>query len=199
MHHFDWEYRTPLKAPWYSGLAQGQGISLLLRAYRATGCRAYYEAAQQAFAALLVPVDQGGVIFVDDQDHVWIEEYIVDPPTHILNGAIWASWGVFDYWLATREPLALSLFNQLMVTLEHNLHRYDIGFWSLYEQSGTRLSMLASPFYHQLHIVQLRILATLTGEDIFRDYAQRWEGYARSRINRSVAFGYKFVFKLLYY
>ena len=23
-HLFDWEYRTPLKAPWYSGLAQGQ-------------------------------------------------------------------------------------------------------------------------------------------------------------------------------
>src|SRR5215813_4407882 len=27
-HHFDWEYRDTLKAPWYSGLAQGQGISL---------------------------------------------------------------------------------------------------------------------------------------------------------------------------
>ena len=25
-HHFDWEYRTSLKAPWYSALAQGQGI-----------------------------------------------------------------------------------------------------------------------------------------------------------------------------
>src|ERR1700730_4881120 len=36
-HKFDWEYRSTLKAPWYSGLAQGQGISLLLRAYRATG------------------------------------------------------------------------------------------------------------------------------------------------------------------
>ena len=22
-HHFDWEYRTPLKAPWYSALSQG--------------------------------------------------------------------------------------------------------------------------------------------------------------------------------
>ncbi|HUU81175.1 MAG TPA: D-glucuronyl C5-epimerase family protein, partial [Acidobacteriota bacterium] len=30
-HHFDWEYRTRLKAPWYSALAQGQGISLLVR------------------------------------------------------------------------------------------------------------------------------------------------------------------------
>ena len=26
-HNFDWEYRTKLLAPWFSGLAQGQGIS----------------------------------------------------------------------------------------------------------------------------------------------------------------------------
>src|SRR5208282_2380369 len=32
-HHFDWDYRDKLKAPWYSGLAQGQGVSLLLRAH----------------------------------------------------------------------------------------------------------------------------------------------------------------------
>ena len=49
-------------------------------------------------------------------------------------------------------------------TLVRNLDRYDLGFWSLYEQSGTRLPMVASPFYHQLHIVQLRIMHRLTGE-----------------------------------
>jgi hypothetical protein len=27
-HHFNWEYRDTLKAPWYSALAQGQGISV---------------------------------------------------------------------------------------------------------------------------------------------------------------------------
>ncbi len=44
-HMFDWEYRTPLKAPWYSGLAQGQGISLLVRMGRETGKSEYLEAA----------------------------------------------------------------------------------------------------------------------------------------------------------
>ena len=33
MHHFDFEYRDTLKSPWYSGLAQGQGLSVLVRAY----------------------------------------------------------------------------------------------------------------------------------------------------------------------
>ena len=36
MHHFDFLYREILRAPWYSGLAQGQGISLLLRAHKET-------------------------------------------------------------------------------------------------------------------------------------------------------------------
>ena len=36
-HPFDWEYREVLKAGWYSALAQGQGVSLLCRAYRDTG------------------------------------------------------------------------------------------------------------------------------------------------------------------
>ena len=30
-HHFDWEYRDTLKAPWHSALAQGQGLSVLVR------------------------------------------------------------------------------------------------------------------------------------------------------------------------
>ena len=36
-HYFDWEYRQTLKAPWYSGLAQGQGISLFVRAHVENG------------------------------------------------------------------------------------------------------------------------------------------------------------------
>ncbi|HEY7876216.1 MAG TPA: D-glucuronyl C5-epimerase family protein, partial [Actinomycetota bacterium] len=47
-HHFDWEYRDTLRAPWYSGLAQGQGISLLVRAHAATGRDAYAQAAERA-------------------------------------------------------------------------------------------------------------------------------------------------------
>ena len=62
-HHFDWEYRTPLKAPWYSGLAQGQGISLLVRVAQATGRSEYLEAAARAFVSFLTSIEHGGVVF----------------------------------------------------------------------------------------------------------------------------------------
>ncbi|HEY1462090.1 MAG TPA: D-glucuronyl C5-epimerase family protein [Terriglobales bacterium] len=198
-HAFDWEYRTPLKAPWYSGLAQGQGISLLVRAFQQTGEKKYLDCADRAFESFQKPMSEGGVTFTDAHGNIWFEEYIVSPPTHILNGFIWASWGIYDYFLATQNHDAYELFQIAVGTLRNNLDRYDLGFWSLYEQSGTLLPMVASPFYHQLHIVQLRIMHRLTGEEIFAEYATRWESYIRSRIKRSRALCYKSVFKLAYY
>ena len=198
-HHFDWEYRTPLKAPWYSALSQGQGISLLVRAHQETGNAAYLEAAQRAFETFLKTTDEGGVTFVDSEGYTWFEETIVDPPTHILNGFIWAAWGVYDYHLHTGDRDAARLFAEAVRTLKDNLHRFDAGFWSLYEQSGTRMKMLASPFYHHLHIVQLRVMHRLTGDPVFADYAGRWEAYRRNPVKRTLALAYKAVFKLLYY
>lgn len=198
-HHFDWEYRTPLKAPWYSALAQGQGISLLVRAHRETQDTLYLKAAQRAFTAFLKPIAEGGVTFSDNTGNLWFEEYIVSPPTHILNGFIWAAWGVYDYFLATRDADAGRLFEQATQTLCANLHRYDLGFWSVYEQSGTLLPMVASPFYHRLHIVQLKIMHRLTGEETFVRFADKWESYTRSRSKRARALCCKSVFKLCYY
>jgi heparosan-N-sulfate-glucuronate 5-epimerase len=198
-HNFDWEYRTRLIAPWYSGLAQGQGISLLVRAFAESGDSRYLDGAERAFESFLKPVDQGGVVFRDANGDPWFEEYIVSPPTHILNGFIWAAWGVHDYFLATKDRRARELFDQAISTIVKNLGKYDLGFWSLYELSGTRLPMVASPFYHHLHIVQLRVMHKLTGNESFRQYAAKWEHYAESRTKRTRALCYKGAFKLCYY
>ncbi len=198
-HYFDWDYRTNLEAPWHSGLAQGQGLSLLVRAYSETQDEKYIIAAGKVFSSFYVSTDCGGVVHVDAEGYKWIEEYIVSPPTHILNGFIWSVWGLYDYFVATRDRKAEKLFGIFVNTLSHNLKDYDVGYWSLYEQSGTKLSMLASPFYHSLHIVQLRILHNMTNLMIFEEYASRWELYKRSVLRRYLAFIYKALFKLLYY
>lgn len=198
-HNFDWEYRQTLKAPWHSGLAQGQGISLLARAYAETGDKKYLDAAHLAFRSFLASIDCGGVTFTDAAGDVWFEEYIVSPPTHILNGFMWAAWGVYDYFLLTGSDEAIKLFAAAVSTLGKNLGRYDLGFWSLYEQSGMRLPMIASPFYHKLHITQLRMMQRITHEQFFGDYAERWERYARSPSKRTRALCYKSAFKLCYY
>ena len=198
-HNFDWEYRQRLKGPWYSGLAQGQGISLLVRAHSETGEQKYLDSAAMAFRSFLADVDSGGVSFRDEEKNIWFEEYIVSPPTHILNGFIWAAWGIYDFFLATGSAEAMRLFGAAVKTLHANLNRYDLGFWSLYELSGTLLPMVASPFYHRLHVTQLRVMYRITSEKFFNDYADRWNGYARSQSKRTRALCYKGAFKLCYY
>lgn len=199
MHHFDWEYRDTLKAPWYSGLAQGQGISVLVRAWKETGSKHYLDAATRAARVFYVDVKDGGVACRDNDNNLWIEEYVVDPPTHILNGFLWASWGVYDYLLATGDARTRELFSSIVSTMRDRLADFDNGFWSLYEQSGTRMQMIASPFYHSLHIIQLRAMHKITGEKFFAEFADRWRSYQLSWLKRKRAFAQKVAFKLMYY
>jgi hypothetical protein len=170
-----------------------------VRGHRETDNPAYLEAAQRAFETFLKTTDEGGVTCVDEKGYTWFEEAIVHPPTHTLNGFIWATWGVYDYYLYTQHQDAERLFAEAVRTLKDNLYRFDFGFWSLYEQSGTRMKMLASPFYHSLHIVQLQVMHKLTGEAVFNEYAHRWEAYRQHFVKRNLALAYKIIFKLLHY
>ncbi|MBZ9572233.1 hypothetical protein KJA15_02810 [Patescibacteria group bacterium] len=199
MHHFDWEYKVKLKAPWYSALSQGQGISVLARAYLLTRDEKYLSSARLVFKSFLKETKRGGVKYQDEDGYVWLEEYIVEPPTHILNGFIWALWGVYDYYLLTRESLAKRLYDDCLETLKNNLKRYDIGFWSLYDLSQTKLRTLASPFYQKLHIIQLKTLFKLTKEPVFKKYAVKWENYQKNLFFKILALIYKIIFKIFYY
>jgi hypothetical protein len=198
-HKFDWESRNLLRAPWYSALAQGQGISLLVRAHSDTGDTRYLSAARRAFVSFTSSLEEGGVTCIDGEGNTWFEEIIVDPPTHTLNGFIWAAWGVYDYALHTGDGTARKLFDEAINTLLNNLPSFDIGFWSLYEHSGTRMKMIASHFYHNLHIVQLQVMYLLSGRDLFNHFAETWDGYRKRRLNRTTSLLYKSLFKMIYY
>jgi heparosan-N-sulfate-glucuronate 5-epimerase len=198
-HEFDWPYRELLMAPWYSGLAQGQGISLLVRASVVSGQDRYGEAASAAFLALTKDIKEGGVTTVDRDRFFWIEEYLVDPPSHILNGFIWALWGVLDYARWREDVDARRLFERSVATIKKNLANYDTGYWSLYELPPGKVSMVASPYYHHLHITQLRVMCKLTDEPVFLEYAERWGNYANNRSFRRKALLQKVRFKLTSY
>ena len=199
-HWFNWEYKEVLKAPWYSALSQGQGISLLLRAWIETGSHIFKESADKAFESFLVPISKGGVTYHCNDDELWFEEYIIDSPTHILNGFIWALWGIYDYKLITEDSNANLLLYKALATLKNYLKYYDTGYWSLYDFSKTSgLKMLSSPFYHKLHIVQLRVIERLTNEAIFGEYASKWDEYSKNPLKKFRALILKILFKTFYY
>ena len=170
------------KIPWTHGMAQGLAISVLLRAYQLIGNKTYLKTAEQAYNTFKVDVKNGGVKFVDDDGNVWLEEYAISPPPHILNGFIYAVFGIYDFYRVTRNKAVLDLWKKEIETLEKNLEKYDTGYWSLYnltqDQPATKL-------YHELHIEQLIILYRLTKKEIFSEYATRWGKYLRSPLNRT--------------
>jgi hypothetical protein len=198
-HHFDFEYWQRLRAPWYSALAQGQGISALVRAHALTGDAAYLNAAARAFEAFAHDLEAGGVRHVDERGRWWLEEYVVQPPTHILNGFLWSLWGIRDFRLSTRDAYAAELYERCLSTVESSLPAYDLGYWSRYDLSPTALPMIASPFYHRLHIVQLRITHRLAARPVFKEYADRWARFELNRWSRGRALAQKALFKLAYF
>ena len=199
MHDFNWPYRELLRAPWYSGLAQGNGLSMLVRAARETGSAVYADAAHLAFAPMTRHVGEGGVLVTDDQGDLWIEEYLVSRPSHILNGFMWALWGVHDYAAWSGRAEATALWNRCVATLERRLGEFDTGWWSLYEARDEGREMLASRYYHTLHITQLQVMHLLTGRQVFADAAARFQRYLDRPSNRVHAFARKAIFKLRHY
>ena len=192
------EYES-VQCPWYSGLAQGQGISLLVRAHAQTGEQRYREAADRAFGSFVVSTDGGTAASTDEAGNLWIKGSAAAMSTRSLSGFIWSAWGIYDYFLANGDNLARDLFARSVNSLASNLESYDLGFWSLYDKSGTQLPRVASRFYHELHITQMRVMYHMTGVDVFAHVAERWQQYAVSSLNRTRALGYRVAFKLCYH
>ena len=199
IHKFDWAYKEKLEKPWYSGLAQGQGLSLLVRAYIESKNEKYLESCEKVYDSFYKDVSKGGVNATDDNDNIWIEEYIVNESTHILNGFIWGLWGIYDYWLLTNDKKTKLLFDKYITTIQSNLYKYDIGYWSLYELSELKIKMRASLFYHKLHIIQLQILFAMTDVKLFKDTSNKWQSYLDKKSNKVRATFMKIIFKIFYY
>lgn len=165
----------------YSSMAQGEGISLLLRAYLELEERKYLDTVKKAIKFMLLPIDKGGTTKYEGED-VYFYECTDDPL--ILNGWIFSLWGVVDYCKYFNDSEVKNILERTLKTLEQKLSDYDIGYWSMYED-GMRIS---SPFYHKLHIAQLNIMYELTGKDVYKTYADKFEKYQSNKIYKNIAF-----------
>ncbi len=167
-----------LRAPWVSALAQGNGVSALLRAGEVVGPEERLtEAALAAYRAMHVPVQEDGVLDTRASGP-WLEEYPTRPPRGVLNGAIYSLLGVLDVARITGDSEAWEFWEEGVRTIADLLPRFDTGFWSTYELAAPALS---SVHYHKnIHIPLLRILGSLSGRAVFDDTAGRWTRYLHS-------------------
>ncbi|MCJ7563464.1 MAG: D-glucuronyl C5-epimerase family protein [Candidatus Aminicenantes bacterium] len=196
-----WEYRYDLwkynaRAPWISGMAQGEALSVLLRAYELTEQDVYRDAATQSLGSFEHEIEKRGVRSRDRQGRVFYEEVAADPPAHILNGFISALWGLEEYHRVFNDSRSLSLFNAGIQTLNERLADYDNGYWTRY--SLFYPNQIASTHYHRVHILQMGTLFAITGQEVFGEWAERWRRYQHnvfSRMKQAVAYRW---FRLFY-
>jgi hypothetical protein len=177
-HDFNWQGHAgeELKAPWYSGMAQGEALSVFVQMAAEFPNEPRWRAAADAvFASLLVPWSdtEPSVTHVVD-GFLWFEEYACPNPYQVLNGHIFALFGVYEYWNATHDPAALELFDGAVTTALHaaELARSP-GTGSLYcvNPEICIANSWRSPTYHPIHIAQFRMLAEMAGEPLFDDWA----------------------------
>jgi len=190
LYHFSWYYHGVIPSPWWSGLAQGLGLSVLARAHQESGNELFRVAACRALASFQTPASQGGVAdYGDTGSELWFEE-MPQRSRHVLNGFLSAIFGVHDFRLAFGDVRADELFRRSLATLASALPQFDTGWWSLYELGTEDGRVLASRGYHRLHVVQLRALAQVTGSKLLHDTGKNWAAYdqqGRHRLRAALA------------
>lgn len=166
-------------APWYSGMAQGEVISLFVQLAQldevgAEDKAAYMAAAHGAFASLLL-IDEGDpwVCNIDTDGSFWIQEY--PGAEHgqgdfTYNGMIFAMFGLYDYWSATGSQAAADLYDACATTIAAQFPELrNIRWHSFY--CGTH--RVPAPTYHQHHINLLLQLHWQTGSPDFAWQTER--------------------------
>jgi hypothetical protein len=172
---WEWSIDLPsrdLKAPWISGLTQSQGISVLLREYQLGNDPRYLAVARQALDWLKKPMEGGG-LSKKMQKGVFYEEYpSTAKPSHVLNGHMWALFGIWDFYRVTHDKVAKLMFDEGVLALRAELPKYDVDCWSVYSQDN-QVDMVTGA-YQQFIIEQLRVMYAITSDSIFNVYAEKW-------------------------
>ncbi|KXB37157.1 D-glucuronyl C5-epimerase [Bacteroidales bacterium KA00344] len=175
----------------YGAMAQGEAVSVLLRAYKKTNDEKFLEASHKAINYMLQPIEKNGTTLYDGQD-VLLKEFQHLPL--VMNGWIFAWWGLYDYVLVTHDSGEyLSILEKSCSSLIKFLPKFDTYIWSKYDAD----KKLASPFYHHLHIAQMQAMYILTGNEVFKRYADKWKEKEKNVFCKTTAFLLKAVQKIM--
>lgn len=198
-----WAYNYPwmgLSPPWISAMAQGEGLSVLIRAWVLTREAQFLNHARKAVVPFMVPVSEGGVRSTLPDGSWFLEEYPTSPPDHVLNGFLYALIGLIDLHRVDPEMASSIGLKKFLDSLERNISLWNAGFWSLYDLSHlrTKVPNLTTVSYHNLHVTQLLFLGFMTRRPRLIEVAQQWAMFARHPLNRWRAFLGKVRYRFLF-
>jgi len=176
--------------PWKSAFSQSRGISIGLRAFQITNDSEYYEMAKAALKPFLIDITEGGVSTGIDNDIIY-EEYVAASPTRILDGAIFALFGIYDMVRVSKGLndhdtylLSKEIFDKGVEGLLHWLPKFDMGYWVYYNRCEIKDYPTNDPCtigYLKLVIAQLNILYHITKNEKLNTYVFKFESYLKPK------------------
>jgi hypothetical protein len=181
-----WKRLTAQDEMIYSAMTLGEVLSILLRGLQIDKILSFERTIDRAISLFTTPVEQEGVVYFE-KNNVFLEEKPSYPRNTILNGWVYALFGLYDYNLVFDNDKVKDIFELTIDTLARSLPDYDSGYWSYYDTD----KRLCSSFYHKLHLSQLEALILISDNHAFKKYYQRWTDFLNSFINRTRAFAIK--------
>lgn len=175
-------YDVTMPVPWWSSMGQGQPLSLFSRlaAIRPDDAR-WSGAAIATFRSFdgWRVLGKPWITTMDANGFLWFEEYAGDvQPLLVINGQIFALYGLYDYAMWSDDPHAIDLFDGGATTVRHYTDTFrvpgDVSYYCVREDYCLRPEW-QSARYHALHIVQLRMLGKMTGDSAFEHAARALE------------------------
>lgn len=156
--------------PWFSAMAQGQALSAVSRLFEILPDPEFQRVADDLYASfkLLPDADDSEVPWVVDIDregYLWLEEYPAPGQGKcVINGHLFATWGVYDYWRVFGKQEAFDLAVAALETTKRYVpHSRNPGWSSHYDLNHFFLIRN----YHQTHISQMESTYNLTGDPYF--------------------------------
>jgi len=177
-----WRYPVPVprygvRPGWYSAMAQGLAVSVMLRGYAATGERSFLDASEGAVELMLRPLAAGGCSHYDRLGRPFLEECPSEPVSHILNGAVFALFGLCE--LSRHQGVAVH--ERAADRLRDSLAEFDLGYWTRYDLRHRAPASLA---YHCLHSALLTAAGRVLADPRWPAVATAWDRYTRSPAGR---------------
>lgn len=160
-------YFEKMNPNWYSGMAQGQALSLFCKLYSITGKDIYYLYAQNTINSYFLEYenpDDPWVGIVDSSNYLWIEEYPTFPANYTLNGFLFSIVGAYDWYKINKNNEAKGLLSALVTTAKYNVERFrvvgDVSYYCIKHK-------VQSENYHRIHKEQIEWLYLITKDEKF--------------------------------
>lgn len=148
-----------LEINWTNGMTQGLILSVLTRVYKITGEEIYLDLIKKIVRSFFDDKSKYSFTrYYDDMNKVWFEEYPSRPSSFVLNGNLFAIFGLVDYLKVIEDKEVEDLLKKALFSVNDDIMIYRIGNWSYYDRIK---KIISTDSYHDLHIAQLNEIISI--------------------------------------